>query len=52
MQEVERELKERETGPWEIVYFKLYQGLVPAFERAIVTAALLLGSDRDTVNKT
>ena len=45
-QEVERELTGRETEPWEIVYFKLYQSQTPVIERAIETAALMLGSDR------
>ena len=43
--EVERELTGRETEPWEIVYFKLYQSRMPIIERAIETAALMLGSD-------
>jgi hypothetical protein len=45
-QEVEKELTGRETEPWEIVYFKLYQGQRPIIERAIETAGLMLGSDR------
>jgi hypothetical protein len=45
-QEVEKELTGRETEPWEIVYFKLYQSQMPVIERAIETASLLLGSDR------
>jgi hypothetical protein len=45
-QEVERKLTERETEPWEIIYFKLYQSQMPVIERAIETAALMLGSDR------
>ena len=44
--EVEKELTGRETEPWEIVYFKLYQSQMPIIERAIETAALMLGSDR------
>jgi hypothetical protein len=36
----------RETEPWEIVYFKLYQSQMPVVEKAIETAALMLGSDR------
>jgi hypothetical protein len=43
---VERELTGRETEPWEIVYFKLYQSQMPVVEKAIETAALMLGSDR------
>ena len=45
-QEVERELTGKETEPWEIIYFKLYQSQMPVIERAIETAALMLGSDR------
>ena len=36
----------RETEPWEIIYFKLYQSQTPVVEKAIETAALMLGSDR------
>jgi hypothetical protein len=45
-QEVEKELTGKETEPWEIIYFKLYQSRIPVIERAIETAALMLGSDR------
>jgi hypothetical protein len=45
-QEVEKELTGRETEQWEIVYFKLYQSQTPVIERAIETAALMLGSDQ------
>jgi hypothetical protein len=45
-QEVEKELTGRETEPWEIIYFKLYESHVPVIEPAIETAALMLGSDR------
>jgi len=45
-QEVERELTGKITEPWEIVYFKLYESQVPVIDRAIETAALMLGSDR------
>jgi len=44
-QEVEKELTGRETEPWEIIYFKLYQSQMPVVERAIETAALMLDSD-------
>jgi hypothetical protein len=44
--EVEKELTGRETEPWEIIYFKLYQSQMPVVEKAIETAALMLGSDR------
>jgi hypothetical protein len=45
-QAVARELTGNITEPWEIVYFKLYQSQIPVIERAIETAALMLGSDR------
>ena len=45
-QEVEKELTGRETEPWEIVYFKLYKSQIPVVERAIETAALMLGTDK------
>ena len=44
--EVEKELTGRETEPWDIIYFKLYQSQIPVIEKAIETAALMLGSDR------
>ena len=45
-QAVERELTGKLTEPWEIVYFKLYESQTAVVERAIETAALMLGSDR------
>jgi len=45
-QEVKKELTGRETEPWEIIYFKLYRSQTPVIERAIETAALMLGSDK------
>ncbi len=45
-QAVEKELTGKVTEPWEIVYFKLYQSQMPVIDRAIETAALMLGSDR------
>ena len=45
-QAVEKELTGRETEPWEIVYFKLYETQIPVIDKAIETAALMLGSDR------
>jgi hypothetical protein len=44
--EAEKELAEKETESWEIIYFKLYQSQMRAIEKAIETAALMLGSDR------
>jgi hypothetical protein len=45
-QEVEKELTGQETEPWEIVYFKLYESQISVVEKAIETAALMLGSDK------
>jgi hypothetical protein len=44
--EVERHLTGKATEPWEIIYFKLYQSQLPVVEKAIGTAALMLGSDK------
>src|SRR5205807_2668011 len=44
--EVEKELTGKETEPWEIIYFKLYKSQMPVIEKALETAALMLGSDR------
>jgi hypothetical protein len=45
-QAVEKELTGKITEPWETFHFKLYQSQLPVIERAIETAALMLGSDR------
>src|SRR6202790_4205944 len=45
-QKAEKGRTGRETEPWEIIYFKLYQSQAPVIERAIEIAALMLGSDR------
>jgi hypothetical protein len=44
--EVERHLTRKDTEPWEIIYFKLYKSQLPVVEKAIETAALMLGSDK------
>jgi hypothetical protein len=44
--EVERHLAGKETEPWEIIYFKLYKSQLPVVEKAIETAALMLGTDK------
>jgi hypothetical protein len=44
--EVEKELNGRETEPWEILCFKFYKSQIAVIERAIETAALMLGSDK------
>ncbi len=45
-QAVERELTGKSTEPWEVVYFKFYKSQIPVIDRALETAALMLGSDR------
>jgi hypothetical protein len=40
------ELTGRETEPWEIIYFKLYESQIPVIEQGLETAALMLGSDK------
>ena len=44
--DVERHLTGKETETWEIIYFKLYNSQVPVVEKAIETAALMLGTDK------
>jgi hypothetical protein len=45
-QAVDRHLNGQESEPWEIIYFKLYKSQIPVIERALETAALMLGSDK------
>jgi hypothetical protein len=44
--EVEKELTGREEEPSELIYFKVYKSQIPIIEKAIETAALMLGSDK------
>jgi len=44
--EVERHLTGKETEPWEILYFKVYKSQLPIVEKALETAALMLGTDK------
>ena len=44
--EVDRYLTGKETEPWELLYFKVYKSQLPVIERALETAALMLGSDK------
>ena len=44
--EVEKALTGKDSEPFEIVYLKLYKSQIPVIERAIETAALMLGSDK------
>jgi hypothetical protein len=39
-------LTDPDTEPSEIIYFKLYKNQIPVVEQAIVTAALMLGTDK------
>jgi hypothetical protein len=43
---VERHLTGKETESWEIIYFKLYKSQLPIVEKALETAALMLGSEK------
>jgi hypothetical protein len=43
---VERYLTVKETEPWEIIYFKLFKSQLPIVEKALETAALMLGSEK------
>lgn len=44
--EVDQHLTGKNSEPTEIIYFKFYKSQVPVIERAIETAALMLGSDK------
>jgi hypothetical protein len=44
--EVERHLTGKETEPGEILYFKVYKSQLPGVEKALETAALMLGTDK------
>src|ERR1700726_75351 len=44
--EVDRHLTGQESERCEIIYFKLYKSQIPVIERALETAALMLGTDR------
>ena len=46
MHEVEKHLTGEETEASDIIYFKLYKSQIPVIEKAIETAALMLGSDK------
>ena len=43
---VEQHLTGKETEPWEILYFKVYKSQLTVVERALETAALMLGGDK------
>ena len=44
--EIEKALNGHAIEPWEILSFKFYKSQIPVIERAIETAALMLGSDK------
>ena len=44
--EVEKELTGKDSEPSELIYFKVYKSQIPVIERAIETAALMLGTDK------
>jgi len=44
--QVERRLTGKETGGWEILYFKVYKSRLPVVEKALETAGLMLGTDK------
>lgn len=44
--EVEKELTGKDSEPSELIYFKVYKSQIPVIEKAIETAALMLGSDK------
>jgi len=44
--EVDRHLTGKESEPWELLYFKVYKSQLPVIERALETAALMLGSGK------
>jgi hypothetical protein len=44
--EVEKHLTGRETETWELLYFKVYKSQLAVIERALETAALMLGTKR------
>ena len=44
--EVEKHLTGRETEAWEILYFKVYKSQLGIVEKALETAALMLGTDK------
>jgi len=43
---VEQHLTGKETEPWEILYFKVYKSQLSVVEKALETAALMLGGDK------
>jgi hypothetical protein len=44
--EVDRYLTGKDTEPWEIIYFKVYKSQLPVIERALETAAAMLGTNK------
>ena len=44
--DVDKHLTGKDTERWEILYFKAYKSQLPVIERALETAALMLGTDK------
>ena len=44
--EVDCHLTGKDAEPWEILYFKAYKSRLVVIERALETAALILGSEK------
>src|SRR5208283_1946514 len=44
--EVERHLTGKETEPWEIIYFKVFNSQLHVIDRALEITALMLGTDK------
>jgi hypothetical protein len=43
---VDHYLTDKETEPWEILYFKAYESQLPVIEKALEAPALMLGGDK------
>jgi hypothetical protein len=44
--EVEKQLTGKESEPWELLYFKVYQSQLQVIEQALETASRMLGTDK------
>jgi len=47
--EVEKHLTGKDTEPYELVTFKVYESQLPVVEQALETASVMLGSDKGAV---
>ena len=43
---MERHLTGKETEPWEMLYFKMYQSQLAVIDQALETASLMLDSQK------